>query len=1031
MTRPRPAAASLPLCLAALVAVLAAAATAPAQTVAVPNPSFEAGADAPDGWTLSGGQGAWLSDGAADGRRALAVTGTGAGSDSNSWNSGPLPLEPGGVYRLSFRARSLDGSGGTPVSGPVFANRDLGAIPAQWTDYASIFAAPSNLKAPDAWLRFGQWEVKGTVAFDAVELARAIPVYARQGDLALGEGERIDGNRYVFTAPLGGDSRNHSRPLVRYTCTFNTDRWCLADGQEIVYRHALAGRRQTAAEVTVEVRWYAAGELVVEASADGKTWRPLGTIGKVGGGSFAVPVEMLPADEVWVRLSARPGGTKPAAGASLQVGSYAYRATFDGPQATLAGATRFLEVLRADPRLKVEVDSLGDGLPGGDNRIVGRIINTTDQPIDVQATLTVGREAAPVPDSVSFSPGASPFEAAYGVPGPGTHTLTGSVVPAGVPDQGFVVRTSFFVADLYETGFGERLPSEGGRAELWWASSGWKVSRIRPAPAAPGRAVRIRAARNEAEAAQVVVRPWTPLKGFTARAEALAGPGGASIPAAAVEILRVRYVEVAQPTDPTGCVGDWPDPLPALAGPIDLEPDRNQPLWIRVTVPKDAKPGTYAGTIRLAAENYAAVVPLEVEVYGFALPDRMTCQTSFGFSPGEVWRYQGLKTEADRRAVLEKYLADFSAHHISPYDPAPLDGFKVTWPKDAAGKPTLVPAFDWTAWDAAMTRAIDGWHFNAFMVPVVGMGGGSFFQRVDPELLGFKEGTPEYQTAFTNYFRAVEAHFKQKGWLGAGYIYWFDEPDPKDYAFVMNGFRKLKEACPGITRMLTEQVEPDLVGGPNLWCPISNAYDHARAEERRRAGERFWWYLCCGPKAPFVTIFIDHPATELRVWLWQTWQRHIDGILVWQTNYWTSPTAYTDAARPQNPYADPASWVDGYGIAKGSRQLWGNGDGRFIYPPEAAADAKPAAPVLDGPVGSIRWEMLRDGIEDYEYLAMLRRLLAAKGAKVPEADRARYAGLLEVPAVITKDMTTFTRDPAPIERRRHEVAQAIDALERL
>ena len=26
------------------------------------------------------------------------------------------------------------------------------------------------------------------------------------------------------------------------------------------------------------------------------------------------------------------------------------------------------------------------------------------------------------------------------------------------------------------------------------------------------------------------------------------------------------------------------------------------------------------------------------------------------------------------------YWASFSAHHISPYDPAPLDGFKVTWP---------------------------------------------------------------------------------------------------------------------------------------------------------------------------------------------------------------------------------------------------------------------------------------------------------------------------------------------------------------
>ncbi|MBM4017317.1 MAG: DUF4091 domain-containing protein, partial [Planctomycetes bacterium] len=107
---------------------------------------------------------------------------------------------------------------------------------------------------------------------------------------------------------------------------------------------------------------------------------------------------------------------------------------------------------------------------------------------------------------------------------------------------------------------------------------------------------------------------------------------------------------------------------------------------------------------------------------------------------------------------------------------------------------------------------------------------------------------------------------------------------------------------------------------------------------------------------------------------------------------------------------------------------WGNGDGRFMYPPESAAGASPAGPVLDGPVESIRLEMLRDGIEDYEYLVILRRLLAGRGAKLAAGERQRLEALLEVPEEITKDMTTFTRDPAPIERRRDAVARAIEAL---
>jgi len=229
--------------------------------------------------------------------------------------------------------------------------------------------------------------------------------------------------------------------------------------------------------------------------------------------------------------------------------------------------------------------------------------------------------------------------------------------------------------------------------------------------------------------------------------------------------------------------------------------------------------------------------------------------------------------------------------------------------------------------------------------------------------------------------------------------------------------------------MLTEQVEPGLIGGPNIWCPVSNQYEHASAQQRRAHGERFWWYVCTGPKAPYCTLFIDHPGTEMRLWLWQTWQRRIEGILVWQSNYWTSSAAYPD--HPQNPYEDPMGWTSGYSMPKGEKRPWGNGDGRFIYPPLAAADANPSGPVLEGPVDSIRWEMLRDGIEDYEYFVLLRDLIETKGDRLSAAQKSAYAALLEVPEEITKDMTTFTKDPAPMEQHRDRVARAIGRLSKL
>ena len=1162
---------------------------ASAQTVPVPNPSFEQGTDRPAGWTLAGGRGApadwtgggagkWLDGDAADGRRSLAVVGT--GRDDGTWLSQPVSLEPAGVYCLRFRARGLGASSGTAVTGPTYCNRDLGVPPERWTEYQSYFVAPSEPRPGETQLRFGQWRVKGTVAFDDVRLVRAVPMYASEGDLLLGEGESIRpasgavGSEYQFAAPFRGRSANHSRPLARHRCHFHTNRWWLHEGSEVVYRHDLSGRDQTAARVEVGVCWHAGGELLVEAGTDGSQWRALGTLGAVGSRTFDVPAALLPARCVWVRLSARPAGGKAP---SLQVDHYAFTAQVNVKPVSLLGATHFLALPEVAPSLAIEGGTLGEALPGGRNVAQLWLTNRGRQAVSgrlVSVSTAPDGKAARAERPLDLRPGRQRIDAAYQLAGAGENRLR-FVLEAGA---GFTAEAVVDVPALHDASYGQVLPGSSDAVALWWCSSGWKVSRTRPAPQARGQAIEIRAARNEAEAAQFVLRPAAELRGLQAIATDLKGPGGVVIPAGSVEVLRVRYVHVSRPTDGTGAVGDWPDPLPPLAGPLDIPAGRNQPLWVRVKPPKGIPGGAYAGLLRLAAEGYEAAVPLKVEVYDFDLPDRMTCTTAFGFSPANVWRYQKVRDPAQRRAVLEKYLANLSAHHISPYDPAPLDPFGVTWlgagdweggqrdrtdphageaslkladtsttasasatyrklvaipPEglrlrfwyraekghpllvtlnhhDAAGKwmsgknndmrvsgtgewaqfdrivrgfpegaksvrltlwpclyseegkttgtvwydglsltdaatgkplvaggdfepippADLRPQFDFAAWDRAMTRAIDYYHFNSFRIGIQGMGGGTFHARYEPSLLGYGEDTPEYKAAFGSYCRQLQEHLREKGWLNEAFVYWFDEPDPKDYAFVNNGFAKLKAAAPDLRRMLTEQVEEALVGGPNIWCPVTPGYDPARAEQRRKHGETFWWYVCTGPKAPYCTLFIDHPATELRVWLWQTWQRKIAGILVWQTNYWTSSAAYPDPARPQDPYEDPMGWTSGYSTPGGARRPWGNGDGRFIYPPEAAATGRQERAVLGGPVDSIRWEMLRDGIEDYEYLAVLKRRLDAAGAALAAERRATYAALLEVPAAVTGDMTVFTADPAPIERRRDEVARAIEALTR-
>ena len=1136
-----------------------------AQPVAVPNGSFEQGADRDvTGWTLEGGLYGGLSkDHPAEGKQCLIIRGD--GKTSGAWLSQPLELKPSSLYVLAFLVRG-QGSGGTPTTGLTFCNVDLGRAKPDWTVVENFFFTPREIAPHHARLRFGQWEVNGTTTYDNIQVHHAQAVHERRGDLELGEGESIDGDRYRFHAALGGTGRHFSRPLLSHNTFFNSNRWCFGHGGDVIYRHQVGSRKQSAAELNLGVTYYAGGELVVEASADGKAWTELGRLGDKAGRTFAVPSALLPADAVWVRLRGQKKEDK--GGCSIQISDYGYSATVDGPPVRLRGRTHYFGILAADPKADVRIESLGAGLPGADNRVVARVVDAASSPRSLQVAVCA-HDAQP-----------SNWSTAQVKQGR-------VVVPYDVPSAGqwgmwikadsFQAVAALHVPELHNASYGQVLPDSSEAVGLWWAGSGWKVSKLRGPPKEKSQAMVIRTARNEAEAAQVVLRPAKAIKGLTARPTALKGPGGAVLDASAVEVLRVQYLDVTVPTDFSSVAGDWPEPLPPLDKPLDVEAGTNQPLWVRVKAPRDAVAGTYEGQIELKAEEYSAAVPLRVEVFDFTLPDRMTCQTSFGFGTHRMWQYHNLNSDAQRREVLGKYLASFASHHISPYDPAPMDHFRVHWPKVAtrwrggridrsekhagaasllvvddndkaavsasyegkiaippkglrlrvwhkapnghkfmfalnhhdargqwmsgrnltlavegtgewaefdrtvtefpdgaksvtlnvwpamwseAGEGTgkvhlddlslrepggdrelldggdfepppldqLQPRIEWNGWDAAMTVAMEQYHFNSFMVPIQGMGGGTFHQRHEPSLLGYGENDPEYKALFGSYCRQVQEHLREKGWLDRAYVYWFDEPDPKDYEFVNKGFARLKAAAPDLTRMLTEQVEDALVGGPDLWCPVSFHYDHERAERRRAAGERFWWYVCCGPKAPHATLFLDHPAVEMRVWLWQTWQRRIDGILVWETVYWHSPTAYP-GKELQNPYEDPMSWVSGYGVPKGSRQAWGNGDGRFLYPPPAAADGKSPAPVLDGPVESIRWEMLRDGIEDYEYLAILRRLLAGPaGRKLAPDKLAKLKALLDVPEEISKDMTHFTRTPEPIERRREEVARAIVEL---
>ncbi len=251
--------------------------------------------------------------------------------------------------------------------------------------------------------------------------------------------------------------------------------------------------------------------------------------------------------------------------------------------------------------------------------------------------------------------------------------------------------------------------------------------------------------------------------------------------------------------------------------------------------------------------------------------------------------------------------------------------------------------------------------------------------------------------------RKVEDFLGKRGWLKRTYCYWLDEPEESAYPFVIGGMKLLKRTFPHVRRLLTEQPEPPLYGYVDLWVPVFHLYDQKRCQERQRKREEVWWYVCCAPRHPYPNNFIDYPGIEHRIRLWMNWKYNVTGDLYWSTTYWH-----------KNPWRTPMSYTPD------DRGMWGNGDGYLLYPPERG---EPKGKVLTGPLPSLRIKLIREGIEDAEYLWMLEERVKGMANPPKEAINA-----LEEARGLVRSQTDFETSPERLQEVRRKVGLALEKL---
>ncbi|MEA3400060.1 MAG: DUF4091 domain-containing protein [Armatimonadota bacterium] len=386
-------------------------------------------------------------------------------------------------------------------------------------------------------------------------------------------------------------------------------------------------------------------------------------------------------------------------------------------------------------------------------------------------------------------------------------------------------------------------------------------------------------------------------------------------------------------------------------------------------------------------------------------------QTHEGWGPFVVYFATG---QTSPEAMAER--AEWLRGRIDPADPT---SYVPAQPQQIAEdrRETTEFSHDFARFDEGAERYLEQFHFNAFN-----------YSAMPGSIAGHSRFSDEYKRLHAEMYGPAIEHLRERGWLPLAYSYWFDEPTEEEYEYVAEGMSVLGENCPGLTRLLTEQPEEPLHDVVDLWVPVLSRFDPEACAARQAAGDEVWWYVCCGPRAPYPNNFIDHPAINHRIRFWMAEKYGVEGSLYWSTTYHGSiPEGLEQAAAgPRNPWEEAMSFN-----SRGGH--WGNGDGFLLYP---ACRAPSDEPVLEPPVVSLRFEMLRDGLEDREYFWTLREEVERLEAMRPGADRATRRAIegalrqarqaLGAPNRLAKTLTEYTKDPTELLAERRALAEAIE-----
>ncbi|MBB1286151.1 DUF4091 domain-containing protein [Flavisolibacter sp. BT320] len=494
-----------------------------------------------------------------------------------------------------------------------------------------------------------------------------------------------------------------------------------------------------------------------------------------------------------------------------------------------------------------------------------------------------------------------------------------------------------------------KAPSLATPVQVGFVSSNLRFSQENNSEVLLQKSMVLTAWKGEKVHAQLAVQSTTKLSSVSISVSDLKAKGKGIIPKQAISTGFVGYVMTDEFKN--GCGHRKPqdfdsslvaDPINTTISSIALLENSIQPVWISVQVPAKIQAGVYAGTFTVKADK-TYKFSISVKVLDRTLPP--PAQWSFTLDlwqhPAAIARVHGVALWSDAHfSHMKSYynmLAKAGQKNITasivdePWNHQTYDDFPglIKWTKRKDGSwqydYSLFDKYISFVMDCGITQRINCYSMVPWKIAF------PYFDEalgIDTVFTG-KIGSPEYNAFWKPMLTDFTRHLKAKGWFHKTAIAMDERPMPAMQAVIA----LLKEVDKDWKIALAGDYHPEIEADIYDYCIASRwQFPAATLQQRQQQGKLSTWYTCCTENYP--NGFTFSPPAE-HVWIgWYTAAKGMDGYLRWAYNSW-----------PKNPLQDSRFTA------------WPAGDTYQIYP---------------GPLKSIRFEKLIEGIQDFEKISILK-----------------------------------------------------------